>query len=110
MGSSTIQSIVGQFLFPGFLDRLMVKKAREGQMTDTLSAEDRRDYLDQPVNDLHKIHGHFSAEAKRAPAPSPLARPGKCCWAPAVAGIVLTRLMRGRKSQRSALRFVQNQR
>ena len=37
VGSSTVQSIVGQFLFPGFLDRLMVKKAWEGQMTDTLN-------------------------------------------------------------------------
>ena len=59
VGSSTIQSIVGQFLFPGLLDRLMVKKAWEGQMTDDLNAPDRRDYLDQPVNDLHKIHGRF---------------------------------------------------
>ena len=111
MGSSTIQSIVGQFLFPGFLDRLMVKKAREGQMTDTLNAEDRRDYLDQPVNDLHKIHGHFSAEAKRAPAPSPLARPGKCCWAPGRRrDCAHTPDARPQSSQRSALRFVQNQR
>lgn len=77
VGSSTIQSIVGQFLFPGFLDRLMVKKAREGQMTDTLNAEDRRDYLDQPVNDLHKIHGHFSAEAKTRASAISSGAPGK---------------------------------
>ncbi len=98
VGSSTIQSIVGQFLFPGFLDRLMVKKAWEGQMTDTLNAEDRRDYLDQPVNDLHKIHGHFSAEAKTRASAVSSGAPGKVLLGSlAVAGIVLTRLMRGRK-------------
>ncbi len=73
-------------------------------MTDTLNAEDRRDYLDQPVNDLHKIHGHFSAEAKTRASARLLRAPGKVLLGSlAVAGIVLTRLMRGRKSsQRSA--------
>ena len=40
-------------------------------MTDTLNADDRQDYLDQPVNDLHKIHGHFTDEAKSAPPALP---------------------------------------
>ena len=60
----------------------MVKKAREGQMTDTLNADDRQDYLDQPVNDLHKIHGHFTDEAKERATSVTSGMPGKCCSAP----------------------------
>jgi hypothetical protein len=41
----------------GFCATLKIKKAWEGQMTDDLNAADRRDYLDQPIDDLHKIHG-----------------------------------------------------
>jgi hypothetical protein len=98
VGSSTVQSIVGQFLFPGFLDRLMVKKAWEGQMTDKLNAEDRRDYLDQPVNDLHKIHGRFSAEAKDRATTVSSGMPGKVLLGSlAVAGLVMARLLSTRK-------------
>lgn len=99
VGSSTIQSIVGQFLFPGFLDRLMVRKAWEGQMTDDLNAPERRDYLDQPLNDLHKIHGRFTDEAKNRATSVTSGMPGKVALAGlAVAGIVLTRLLTRRKS------------
>jgi len=98
VGSSTIQSIVGQFLFPGFLDRLMVKKAWEGQMTDDLNDRDRQDYLDQPVNDLHKIHGRFTPEAKNRATAITSGVPGKVLLGSlAVAGVVLTRLMTRRK-------------
>ena len=98
VGSSTVQSIVGQFLFPGFLDRLMVKKAWEGQMTDKLNAENRRDYLDQPVNDLHKIHGRFSAEAKDRATTVSSGMPGKVLLGSlAVAGLVMARLLSTRK-------------
>ncbi len=95
VGSSTVQSIVGQFLFPGFLDRLMVKKAWEGQMTDTLNADDRQDYLDQPVNDLHKIHGHFTDEAKERAISVTSGMPGKVLLGSlAVTGAIVARLLR----------------
>ncbi len=98
VGSSTIQSIVGQFFFPGYLDRLMVKKAWEGQMTDDLNAADRRDYLDQPIDDLHKIHGRFTDEAKNRATSVTSGMPGKVALgALAVAGIMLTRLITRRK-------------
>ena len=98
VGSSTIQSIVGQFFFPGFLDRLMVKKAWEGQMTDDLNAPDRRDYLDQPVNDLHKIHGRFTDEAKtRAPSVTS-GMPGKVLLGSlAVTSAIVARLLLSRR-------------
>lgn len=51
-------------------------------MTDDLNAPDRRDYLDQPVNDLHKIHGRFTDEAKnRAPSVTS-GMPARWHWAP----------------------------
>ena len=98
VGSSTVQSIVGQFLFPGFLDRLMVKKAWEGQMTDTLNADDRQDYLDQPVNDLHKIHGHFTDEAKERATSVTSGMPGKVLLGSlAVTGAIVARLLLSRR-------------
>ena len=98
VGSSTVQSIVGQFFFPGFLDRLMVKKAWEGQMTDTLNADDRQDYLDQPVNDLHKIHGHFTDEAKERATSVTSGMPGKVLLGSlAVTGAIVARLLLSRR-------------
>ncbi|MEH0885241.1 SDR family oxidoreductase [Enterobacter sp. UNJFSC 003] len=98
VGSSTIQSIVGQFFFPGFLDRLVVKKAWEGQMTDSLNAEDRQDYLDRPVNDVHKIHGTFSAEAKNRAARVTSGLPGNVLLGSlAVGALVIARRLITRK-------------
>ncbi len=45
VGRSTIGAIVGQFLFPGLLDRMMVKNAWEGQMEEALNPPDRQDNL-----------------------------------------------------------------
>ena len=76
----------------------MVKKAWEGQMTDDLNAADRRDYLDQPIDDLHKIHGRFTDEAKNRATSVTSGMPGKVALgALAVAGIMLTRLITRRK-------------
>ena len=98
VGSSTIQSIIGQFLFPGFLDKLMVKKAWEGQMTDELNAEDRQDYVEQPVHGLHKIHGRFSSEAKYRATAITSGVPGKALLGTAaLAGLLLVRLLTSRK-------------
>jgi len=80
VGSSTVQSIVGQFLFPGFLDRLMVKKAWE------------------PVNDLHKIHGHFTDEAKERATSVTSGMPGKVLLGSlAVTGAIVARLLLSRR-------------
>jgi hypothetical protein len=46
-----------------------------------LNADDRQDYLEQPVSGLHKTHGRFSSEAKyRATAITSGVRK-KRCWA-----------------------------
>ena len=74
------------------------QQLRIQKMRDELNAPDRRDYLYQPVNDLHKIHGRFTDEAKtRAPSVTS-GMPGKVALGVlAVAGIVLTRLITRRK-------------
>lgn len=98
VGSSTVQSIVGQFLFPGLLDRLMVRKAWEGQMTSTLNGKVRQDYLDKPVNTPHKIHGLFTAEAKDHATTMSSGSPGRILLGSIlVAGLVMAGLMATRK-------------
>lgn len=100
VGSSTIQSIIGQFLFPGFLDRLMVKKAWEGQMTRRLNADDRQDYLEQPVSGLHKTHGRFSSEAKYRATAITSGVPGKALLGgAAAAGVLLAKWFISRKKR-----------
>lgn len=100
VGSSTIQSIVGQFLFPGFLDRLMVNKAWEGQMTRHRNVADRQDYLQQPVSRLHKTHGRFSSEAKYRAAAITSGVPGKALLGgAAAAGWLLAKWFISRKKR-----------
>ena len=90
VGRSTIGAIVGQFLFPGFLDRMMVKKAWEGQMEEVLNPPDRRDNLTNPVGGEHRVHGHFTPEAKSRAAAITSGVPGKALLGTAaLAGLLL---------------------
>lgn len=90
VGRSTIGAIVGQFLFPGFLDRMMVKKAWEGQMEEELNPPDRRDNLTNPVGGEHRVHGHFTPEAKSRAAAITSGVPGKALLGTAaLAGLLL---------------------
>lgn len=90
VGRSTIGAIVGQFLFPGFLDRMMVKKAWEGQMEEALNPPDRRDNLTNPVGGEHRVHGHFTPEAKSRAAAITSGVPGKALLGTAaLAGLLL---------------------
>lgn len=63
IGGPTVKAIVGQMLAPGWLDRMLVKKAWDGQMTDEPESE-RADALFQPVTELHRVHGRFGAQAR----------------------------------------------
>ena len=98
VGRSTIGAIVGQFLFPGFLDRMMVKKAWEGQMEEALNPPDKQDNLTNPVGGEHRIHGHFSPEAKSRAAAITSGVPGKVLVGTAVVtGLVLIGKLIGRR-------------
>jgi NAD(P)-dependent dehydrogenase (short-subunit alcohol dehydrogenase family) len=63
VGGPTVQAIVGQMLAPGWLDRLLVRKAWDGQMTDE-AEPGHADALFEPVPALHRIHGRFGAQAR----------------------------------------------
>lgn len=90
VGRSTIGAIVGQFLFPGYLDRLMVKKAWEGQMEGVLNPPDQRDNLTEPVGGEHRVHGRFTPEAHSRAAAITSGVPGKVLLGTAaLAGLVL---------------------
>lgn len=99
VGRSTIGAIVGQFLFPGYLDRLMVKKAWEGQMEERLNPPEQPDNLTEPVGGEHRVHGHFSPEAKSRAAAITSGVPGKALLGTAaLAGLlVIGRLLSRRK-------------
>ncbi|TWI57631.1 NADP-dependent 3-hydroxy acid dehydrogenase YdfG [Pseudomonas duriflava] len=64
VSKTTIQSILGNMVAPGLLDVVMAKQAYEGQMTGEVETPGRPDYLDQPVEGLHRTHGRFSPKAQ----------------------------------------------
>ena len=63
LGRSTLQSVVGNMLFPGLLDRIMSKQGWSGQITDEPEATERPDNLHHPVEGLHRSHGRFDDQA-----------------------------------------------
>lgn len=90
VGRSTMQAIIGQFLFPGLLDRMMVKKAWEGQMTNELNVPERQDYLSGPVRGMHQVHGRFSDESRTRATAITSGVPGKVLLgSAALAGLLL---------------------
>lgn len=64
VGRNTVMAIVGQALMPGFLDRMLAKRAYNGQMTDQPAIEGRPDNLEHPVTGLHREHGRFDNQSK----------------------------------------------
>jgi hypothetical protein len=76
LGWPTAQTIIGNVLWPGALDRYLGRKAVDGQKTDKPVAVGRRDNLDHSVGPLHRTRGSFSVEAANHAvlAPAPLAR------------------------------------
>jgi NAD(P)-dependent dehydrogenase (short-subunit alcohol dehydrogenase family) len=63
VGWPAVQAIIGQRVFPGWLDRLLGATAWEGQLGDEPLLPGRRDNLDTPVDDRtgrdHGAHGRF---------------------------------------------------
>ncbi|WP_157264414.1 SDR family oxidoreductase [Azohydromonas aeria] len=58
-----VQAILGTRVVPGLLDRLLGRRAVEGQMSDEPLPPGRRDNLWQPVPGDHGAHGRFDAQA-----------------------------------------------
>jgi len=82
VGRSTIGAIVGQFLFPGLLDRMMVKNAWEGQMEEALNPPDRQDNLATRSAASIGYTVIFHRRPNPGPQPSPPACRVKCWWVP----------------------------
>jgi NAD(P)-dependent dehydrogenase (short-subunit alcohol dehydrogenase family) len=78
LGIPTVLTVLGDTIWPGFLDRYLARNAFAGQQTETRANGARRDNLDAPVTQLHRTRGSFSAEAgSLAPlVPAEVARVG----------------------------------
>jgi NAD(P)-dependent dehydrogenase (short-subunit alcohol dehydrogenase family) len=72
VGYSTFETIVGNMIAPGFLDRYLARTAVDGQHTAEPVSPHRKDNLLQPVSPLHRTRGSFGANAK----PTAIALPG----------------------------------
>ncbi|QGM98103.1 SDR family oxidoreductase [Methylocystis parvus] len=64
LGSPTVQSIVGQFLAPGFLDRYLGRNAYEAQLSNDPVLPDDPDELLGPDDRDHGARGRFTAQAR----------------------------------------------
>ncbi|RPH30217.1 SDR family NAD(P)-dependent oxidoreductase [Buttiauxella warmboldiae] len=66
VGKATIESIIGNMFFPGWLDKLMAKKAWGGQMQASAHSQAEADNLFSPVEGHHQSRGKFSHEAQNS--------------------------------------------
>ena len=64
LGRATLQAIIGTMLMPGLLDRLLARKAYQGQLTGEDESPTRADNLFQPVEGLHRTAGRFADRAR----------------------------------------------
>ncbi|MBV8837920.1 MAG: SDR family NAD(P)-dependent oxidoreductase, partial [Alphaproteobacteria bacterium] len=101
IGRSTLEVILGNMALPALFDRLLARRAYEGQMTRVPALPHQRDNLEQPVHDLHRTRGSFGREATRHAllVPGPVARAGAAVLTAAVmllAGASAARLLERR--------------
>jgi short-subunit dehydrogenase len=64
VGTPTLQAIIGNMVAPGLLDRLMARRAWEGQMTPEPAVQDRPDNLLAPVPGDPGSRGRFTLKAR----------------------------------------------
>lgn len=64
IGGPTIQAILGNMVAPGFLDRMMARRAWEGQMTDEPARPREGNLLDAPPGDPG-ARGRFGSRSRR---------------------------------------------
>jgi NAD(P)-dependent dehydrogenase (short-subunit alcohol dehydrogenase family) len=61
VGWPAVQAILGQRFIPGFLDRLLARRAYEGQFSPEPLPAERPDNLYRPVGRDYGMHGRFDA-------------------------------------------------
>lgn len=64
VGFSTVQTVWGNKLVPGYLDHFMAKNGISGQLTDKPEDPDRKDNLWEPVPGDQGTHGQFDKQAQ----------------------------------------------
>lgn len=64
VGGSAIQAIVGQLFIPRILDRMLARKAWDGQMDTIPERRGRADNLERTVHGAYGVDGRFGEEAK----------------------------------------------
>jgi short-subunit dehydrogenase len=66
IGRSTAEAILGTWVAPAWLDRMMARKAWEGQMTDERADGPQPGNLYEPVPERVAAHGRFDRVARNA--------------------------------------------
>lgn len=66
VGASSIKAIVANQIAPGLLDAYLGRTGYHAQQDPSLSGQARPGNLWEPVTALHRTHGRFQSEAKRA--------------------------------------------
>jgi NAD(P)-dependent dehydrogenase (short-subunit alcohol dehydrogenase family) len=66
IGRSTLEAALGQAAGPGWLDRLMARKAWDGQMTQERAEAGRPDNLYEPAPNRVGSHGRFDQSSEAA--------------------------------------------
>jgi short-subunit dehydrogenase len=64
LGRPTVLTILGNAVAPAIVDRVLARRAIEGQDRPASTAPDRADNLFAPVAGAHRTDGSFSAEAR----------------------------------------------
>lgn len=64
LGFSTVKTILGNKVIPGWLDNYLAKTGYDGQQTDEPADPNRKNNLWEPVPGDHGAHGPFKAKAK----------------------------------------------
>ncbi len=65
VGRSTVETVFGNALAPGLLDRIMAKAAGKGQKSNVAAKPNRPDNLYQPVDGDFSAHGPYDKRASR---------------------------------------------
>lgn len=89
VGKSTVQSILGNYIFPQWLDNMLAKKAWSGQMEACEHLTQQPDNLFTPVEGQHQSRGRFSQEAKESVLSINAATPVRIAFAVASLGALI---------------------
>jgi NAD(P)-dependent dehydrogenase (short-subunit alcohol dehydrogenase family) len=65
VGRAAVQAVLGNMFVPGYLDRMLARKAWHGQFTEEPLAPGRPDNLHEPVAADYGTHGRYDERARK---------------------------------------------